>query len=87
MPRARELTVAFGPFLSPDWLVALTDGLTAAGGLALVAAFTQRVVENLRDGVATPLDADAARAAWNGSVLGRRGARPLPRRRFSGRVP
>jgi hypothetical protein len=28
------------------------------------------VVENLRDGVATALDADAARAAWNGTALG-----------------
>ena len=32
----------------------------------LVAAFTQRVVENLRDGVATALDVEAARAAWDG---------------------
>ena len=33
-----------------------------------MAAFTQRVVENLRDGVATQLDAEAARAAWDGEA-------------------
>ncbi|HTB61331.1 MAG TPA: lysophospholipid acyltransferase family protein, partial [Polyangia bacterium] len=70
IPRARELTVSFGPFLSFDWLTTLTKGLSAQESWRLVAAFTQRVVENLRDGVATALDADAARDAWDGRLLG-----------------
>ena len=70
VPRARELTVSFGPFLARDWLAALTEGLSAQEAWRLVAAFTQRVVENLRDGVATALDVDAARAAWDGRALG-----------------
>jgi hypothetical protein len=85
VPRARALSVAFGPFLSFEWLEALTKGLSAQEGWRLVAAFTQRVVENLRDGVATPLDAEAARAAWNGETqeLGVLAARERgPKRRF-----
>jgi long-chain acyl-CoA synthetase len=68
VPRARELGVAFGPFLSQEWLAMLTQGLTAQEGWRLVAAFTQRVVENLRDGVATVLDVEATRAAWDGEA-------------------
>src|SRR5450432_237345 len=85
MPRARALGVAFGPFLSVEWLAALTQGLSAQEGWRLVAAFTQRVVENLRDGVATLLDAEAARAAWDGEAqkLGVIAARERgPRRRY-----
>ncbi|HEX4404621.1 MAG TPA: AMP-binding protein [Polyangia bacterium] len=85
VPRARALSVAFGPFLSVEWLEALTQGLSAQEGWRLVAAFTQRVVENLRDGVATLLDAEAARAAWSGEtqVLGVIAARERgPKRRF-----
>ncbi|HEY2731871.1 MAG TPA: AMP-binding protein [Polyangia bacterium] len=83
VPRARELGVAFGPFLSQEWLEALTKGLSAQEAWRLVAAFTQRVVENLRDGVAMPLDAEAARAAWNGEAqtLGVVAARVPARRR------
>ena len=66
VPRARALTVSFGPFLSIDWLLELTKGLSQQESWRLVAAFTQRAVENLRDGVATVLDADAARDAWDG---------------------
>src|SRR5262245_6474776 len=87
MPRARELTVSFGPFLSREWLAALTDGLTAQEAWRLVAAFTQRVVENLRDGVATPLDADATRAAWDGRKLGPVAVRERRRRRVLRAVP
>ncbi len=68
VPRARKLRVAFGPFLSSEWLVALTSGLTSQEGWRLVAAFVQRVVEHLRDGVAVVLDSEAARAAWNGET-------------------
>jgi long-chain acyl-CoA synthetase len=87
VPRTRELTVSFGPFLSREWLVSLTDGLPAQEAWRLAAAFAQRVVENLRDGVATTLDADAARAAWNGKTLGPVAVRDLRRRRVLRSVP
>jgi len=70
IPRSRELTVSFGPFLAADWLAALTAGLPQQEGWRLAAAFTQRAVENLRDGVATALDVDAVRSAWDGRALG-----------------
>ena len=73
--------------LSREWLVSLTDGLSAQEAWRLVAAFTQRVVENLRDGVATPLDADAARSAWNGKTLGPVAVRDVRRRRVLRSVP
>jgi long-chain acyl-CoA synthetase len=88
LPRARELTVSFGPFLPSDWLIALTKGLSAQEGWRLVAAFSQRAVENLRDGVPTALDADAARAAWDGRVLGPIALRArVPRRRVLRSLP
>jgi long-chain acyl-CoA synthetase len=87
VPRTRELTVAFGPFLSAEWLTSLTAGLPAQEGWRLVAAFTQRVVENLRDGVATALDVEAARAAWDGRMLGPIAVRPPRRRRVLRSVP
>ncbi|HVV50971.1 MAG TPA: AMP-binding protein [Polyangia bacterium] len=91
IPRTRALTVSFGPFLSFDWLTTLTKGLPQQESWRLAAAFTQRVVENLRDGVATVLDADAARAAWDGRALGpiavRAGAKGSPRRRALRSVP
>jgi len=70
VPRARGLGVTFGPFLSHDWLTELGAGLPAQEAWRLVAAVAQRVVENLRDGVATQLDVAAARAAWDGHRLG-----------------
>jgi len=85
VPRARDLGVTFGPFLSEEWLAELTKGLTHQEAWRLVAAFTQRVVENLRDGVSTPLDAEGARAAWDGEAqeLGVVAARARgPKRRF-----
>jgi long-chain acyl-CoA synthetase len=88
LPRARELTVSFGPFLPSDWLIALTKGLSAQEGWRLVAAFAQRAVENLRDGVSTALDADAVRAAWDGRVLGPIAVRArVPRRRVLRSLP
>jgi long-chain acyl-CoA synthetase len=83
VPRARALGVTFGPFLSEEWLAELTKGLPQQEAWRLVAAFTQRVVENLRDGVTTPLDAEGARAAWDGEAqkLGVVAARG-PKRRF-----
>jgi long-chain acyl-CoA synthetase len=81
IPRARKLGVAFGPFLSIDALRELTDGLPQQESWRLIAALAQRIVENLRDGVATRLDLKAARAGWDGKVLApgaeqRRGDRP-----------
>ena len=88
VPRARSLTVSFGPFLPSDWLVSLTKGLSAQEGWRLVAAFAQRAVENLRDGVPTALDADAARAAWDGRLLGPIAVRArAPRRRVLRSMP
>lgn len=68
VPRARDLGVAFGPFLTADWLAELTKDLPSQEAWRLVSAFTQRVVENLRDGVTTALDAEAVRAAWDGEA-------------------
>jgi long-chain acyl-CoA synthetase len=88
VPRARDLTVRFGPFLSSDWLATLTEGLPGQEAWRLVSALCQRIVENLRDGVATTLDADAARAAWNGSALGPVSTRVrAPRRRALRSLP
>ena len=72
MPRARELTRVVRAVPVARVAAALTDGLPPQEAWRLVAAFTQRVVENLRDGVATALDADAARAAWDGKRAGAR---------------
>jgi hypothetical protein len=88
VPRTRELTVSFGPFLAADWLAVLTAGLPGQEAWRLASAFTQRVVENLRDGVATVLDADAARAAWDGKTLGPIAIKARsPRRRYLRSVP
>jgi long-chain acyl-CoA synthetase len=70
LPRARELCVSFGPFLSVDWLTEATAGLPGQEAWRFVSAFVQRVVENLRDGVATTLDIEGARGAWDGKRLG-----------------
>jgi long-chain acyl-CoA synthetase len=83
VPRARELGVSFGPFLTREWLAELTKDMPAQEGWRLAAAFTQRIVENLRDGVASPLDVEAVRAAWDGEAqkLAQIQARVSPRRR------
>jgi long-chain acyl-CoA synthetase len=70
LPKARELTVSFGPFLSADWLTEATAGLPAQEAWRFVSAFVQRIVENLRDGVATTLDIEGIRGAWDGKRLG-----------------
>jgi long-chain acyl-CoA synthetase len=66
VPRGRQVGVAFGPFLSIDDLQALTDGLSSQEGWRLIAALTQRIVENLRDGVPSRLDLRGWRASWDG---------------------
>jgi long-chain acyl-CoA synthetase len=89
LPKARELGVAFGPFLSQEMLQELTSGLPQQEAWRLVAALTQRLIENLRDGVPNGVDIAAARAAWNGQRLeavaadgGGGGKRKAPRRRL-----
>jgi len=69
IPRTRALSVAFGPFLSIEALQELTAGLSHQEGWRLIAALTQRIVENLRDGITIRLDLVSARAGWNGEVL------------------
>ncbi|HEY4183424.1 MAG TPA: AMP-binding protein [Polyangia bacterium] len=69
IPRAREVSVAFGPFLSIEELTALTAGLPHQEGWRLIAAIVQRIVENLRDGITVRLDLTGARAGWDGKRL------------------
>ncbi len=77
IPRSRDLQVSFGPFLSIELVKELTAGLPQQEGWRLIAALTQRIVENMRDGVATSIDVEAVRAAWAGDVLGTIGRRHL----------
>ena len=76
VPRGRQVGVAFGPFLSIDDLRALTDGLSSQEGWRLIAALTQRIVENLRDGVPSRLDLRAWRASWDGRTFTPRSGAP-----------
>ncbi|HEX2660391.1 MAG TPA: AMP-binding protein, partial [Polyangia bacterium] len=69
IPRARALQVAFGPFLGIEALQELTAGLPQQESWRLIAALTQRIVENLRDGVTIRLDLASARAGWDGQTL------------------
>jgi long-chain acyl-CoA synthetase len=69
IPRSRDLGVAFGPFLSIESLRALTHGLSQQESWRFIAALTQRIVENLRDGITTRLDLDSARRGWDGRNL------------------
>jgi long-chain acyl-CoA synthetase len=83
VPRKRELGVAFGPFLSIDFLRELTEGLPGQEAWRLCATLTQRIVEGLRDGRSVGVDAAAIRGAWNGETLG---AWSAPRKRVPGVV-
>jgi long-chain acyl-CoA synthetase len=89
LPRTRQLMVAFGPFLGIDALNELTAGLPHQESWRLIAALTQRIVENLRDGVAVRLDLAAARAGWNGQTLapGAEQRPPAPKRPLLSSVP
>jgi long-chain acyl-CoA synthetase len=69
VPRSRELRVEFGPFLSIEDLRTLTHQLSQQESWRLIAVIAQRIVENLRDGVANRLDLESARAGWNGTTL------------------
>jgi long-chain acyl-CoA synthetase len=70
IPKKRDLEVRFGPFLSIDFLREITHGLSDKDSWRLCSALTQRIVENLRDGVSTRFDGPTVRAAWNGESLG-----------------
>jgi long-chain acyl-CoA synthetase len=70
VPKSREIRVRFGPFLSLDFLRRMTEGLPQQEAWRLCAAFTQRIVEYLRDGKGIGLDSAAVRAAWDGTRLG-----------------
>ena len=71
---AASLRVRFGPFLSLDFLRALTEGLPQQEAWRLFAAVTQRIVEHLRDG--KPV---AARRGRRAGGLGRRAPGPAGR--------
>jgi len=97
VPRRRDVAVKFGPFLTHEALQELTTGMPQQEAWRLVAALTQRVVENLRDGKPNALDLAAARAGWDGEKLApgaeqrrapKRGARPPePLRRLESHKP
>jgi long-chain acyl-CoA synthetase len=70
IPRKRALSVSFGPFLSIELLREIASGLPQQEGWRLCATVTQRLVENLRDGVTARVDATLIRAAWDGERLG-----------------
>ncbi len=69
IPKKRELGVYFGPFLTIDFLRQLTAGMAHQEAWRLCSALTQRIVENLRDGVTPRFDAESVRRAWNGEKL------------------
>jgi long-chain acyl-CoA synthetase len=70
IPRKRDLGVYFGPFLTIDFLRELVAGLAHQEAWRLCSALTQRIVENLRDGVTPRFDVGSVRAAWSGEKLG-----------------
>jgi long-chain acyl-CoA synthetase len=70
IPKQRDLGVSFGPFLTNDFLRELVAGLPQQESWRLCSALTQRIVENLRDGVTPRFDVASVRAAWNGERLG-----------------
>jgi len=90
IPRTRDVAVAFGPFLAIDDLRELVEGLPQQEGWRLLSALTQRIVENLRDGLPNALDWKAIRAAWDGEALapgGEQRARKLRLRARTGQPP
>ncbi|HEX7501426.1 MAG TPA: AMP-binding protein, partial [Polyangia bacterium] len=70
IPKKRDLGVYFGPFLTIDFLRQLTQGMSHQEAWRMCSAITQRIVENLRDGVTPRFDVASVRAAWNGEKLG-----------------
>ena len=70
IPRKRDLEVHFGPFLTIDFLREVSQGLSHQEEWRLCSALTQRIVEDLRDGVSTRFDLASVRAAWKDGALG-----------------
>jgi len=70
IPKKRDLGVFFGPFLTIDFLRQMTKGMAHQEAWRACSALTQRIVENLRDGVTPRFDAESVRAAWDGDKLG-----------------
>jgi long-chain acyl-CoA synthetase len=70
IPKKRDLGVYFGPFLTIDFLHQLTKGMLHQEAWRACSALTQRIVENLRDGITPRFDVESVRMAWNGDKLG-----------------
>jgi len=70
IPKKRDLGVHFGPFLTIDFLRQITAGMSHQEAWRMCSALTQRIVENLRDGVTPRFDVASVRAAWDGEKLG-----------------
>ena len=70
IPKQRELGVHFGPFLTIDFLRELVAGMSHQEAWRACSALTQRIVENLHDGVTPRFDAQTVRAAWDSEKLG-----------------
>jgi hypothetical protein len=70
IPKKRDLGVYFGPFLTIDFLREITHGMSHQEAWRLCSALTQRIIENLRDGITPRFDAESVRAAWDSARLG-----------------
>jgi hypothetical protein len=70
IPKKRDLGVHFGPFLTIDFLRQITAGMSHQEAWRMCSALTQRIVDNLRDGVTPRFDVASVRAAWDGEKLG-----------------
>jgi long-chain acyl-CoA synthetase len=70
IPKKRDLGVYFGPFLTIDFLREITHGMSHQEAWRLCSALTQRIIENLRDGITARFDAESVRAAWDSARLG-----------------
>jgi len=80
IPKKRDLGVYFGPFLTIDFLREITHGMSHQEAWRLCSALTQRIIENLRDGITPRFDAESVRAAWNSEKLGTLVAPPFKTR-------
>jgi long-chain acyl-CoA synthetase len=70
IPKKRDLGVSFGPFLTIDFLRRLAQGMSHQEAWRMCSALTQRIIENLRDGVTPRFDVESVLAAWDGQKLG-----------------
>jgi len=70
IPKQRNIGVYFGPFLTIDFLREITAGMSQQEAWRICSALTQRIVENLRDGVTPRFDVESVRGAWQDEKLG-----------------